>query len=134
MESKKLPKSLTDIAYEAGFRNLHNISARFSGFLGSVISDEFEILYYRPLVCQEPPLSAPDKSTPIDEIEIFAVKDQYDYDSCALYRFRTSLGKRRSIGGENKGLRIEKQNPPLYKGKTAVKVLMAYIPEEKPKE
>tara|TARA_Y100000034_G_C6794365_1_gene355915 strand:+ start:547 stop:966 length:420 start_codon:yes stop_codon:yes gene_type:complete len=116
-----MEESLTAIAYKAGFKNLHDLAARFSHLMGSVMSDNFEILYFRHVDSDVEDLR---------EIDIFAVVDPYEYDSCALYRlYESSLME--SLGGKGNlnpgvgGLNIDKR-APLHTGPIAVDVLESY--------
>ena len=40
-------KSLTTIAYEAGFKNIHDRASQCAGLMGSIMSDKFESIYFK---------------------------------------------------------------------------------------
>ena len=109
-----MSESLTAIAYKAGFKNLHDLASHSSCLMGSVVSDEFEMIYF---------LLRPDQT-----VDIFGVREPSDIETCALYRFeRRELDG--SIGGNNPpgrgGIFINKRSP-LHIGQTAVDVLESY--------
>lgn len=112
-----MTESLTTIAYKAGFKNLHDGASQMGACLmGSVMSDEFEIIYF--LMREE------------GSVELFGVREQSDPKSCALFRVDRHYLER-FLGGNGiclpgrGGINLDKQGP-LYRGQTAVDVLEVY--------
>ena len=110
-------KSLTDIAYEAGFQNISCRASQASHLMGSVMSDNFECIYF--------------KCVPKKHVEIFGIVDQYDYEFCAIYRIDRDYLKR-YVGGDSMcnpgagGINIDKEEP-VFKGKMAVDIIQVYV-------
>lgn len=112
-----MTESLTAIAYKAGFKNLHDLASQVGACLmGSVMSDEFEIIYF--LVRDE------------SDVELFGVREQSDPRTCALFRIKREYLEK-YIGGNGiclpgrGGTNLDKQTP-LHTGQTAVDVLKSY--------
>lgn len=112
-----MTESLTAIAYKAGFKNLHDLASQVGACLmGSVMSDEFEIIYF---------LARDEES-----IELFGVREQSDPRTCALFRIKREYLEK-YIGGNGiclpgrGGVNLGKQIP-LYRGQTAVDILESY--------
>ena len=107
-----MEESLTAIAYKAGFKNLHDTASLWAGLLGSVVSDEFEMIYF---------LSREDQ-----KVDIFGVVEQSNPQNCALYRFERSELERSSR--DNLAIRVINidRSEPLHTGQTAVAVLESY--------
>ena len=73
--------SLTKLAYDAGFFNIHDRWGQTSALLGALTSNDYEMFYLSKNVQED------------GSIEILAVVDQYDHKSCALYRLNRELLK-----------------------------------------
>ena len=108
---------LTALAYKAGFHNLHGFPSHTSCLMGSIIADDFEILYFLLGAYKE-------QSQTVD---VFAVREQSDPETCVLYRF-----ERRELEGAlvdsspgRGGINLRKR-VPLHTGQTAVDVLESY--------
>jgi len=117
-------ESLTDIAYAAGFRNLHDRASQCSKLIGSVMSDKFEILYF---------MRKEDKRKEELNFEIFGVVNPFEHDTCGLFRLNEAY-LRRWIGGNGErtpgggGINIDEQL--VVSGQTAVDMLLSYAKQQ----
>ena len=120
--------SLIKLAQKAGFNNLHSLPGLTNWLIGSIMSDDYEVFYFRQ--------NNDMKTIPIDQnserviepgtVDVFAIKDPYEHETCALYRLnRKELDEKISNKLKeplNSAVGIDKRNP-LYKGREAVGVL-----------
>lgn len=119
------PRSLVDIANEAKFDNVHNRMSQVGFLMGSVMSDKYNSIFVTAVGS-------------LPEIEIFAIVDPYDYESCALYKVKRDYLEKH-IGGNGVcnpgrgGTNIDKEEP-RYQGIEAVNAMEAYARNAKPEQ
>ncbi len=114
-----MEESLTAIAYKAGFTNLHDLASQVGvALMGSVMSDGFEMVYFRVIKGEE------------EMVELFGVREQNDPESCALFRVRREYlneyigGNGTCLPGQG-GVNLDRMTP-LHKGQVAANVLESY--------
>jgi len=126
-------KSLVKLAHEAGFNNIHDLAGASKWLIGTVMSDNYEIIMFRANDDMKTlPTENPDREKVIDfgSVDVFGIVDPYEDNSCALYRLKFSDLI------EAKG-RFEKQplncwvsldnQKPLYNGKEAIGIVNSFI-------
>ena len=111
-----------DIAENAGFDTFHSRSAQYACLMGAILSDKYNLLYFKTDMLRNEP------------IEIFAFVKPDDVTSCALFRIScTAIDK--YLGGNGVcnpgrgGINIDKEEP-LFMGKTAVDILLSYVKQK----
>ena len=115
---------LTALAYKAGFTNLHDMASWGACLIGSILTDEFEMIYFLLGDYKEH-----------QTVDIFGVREQSNPETCALYRFeRNDLERSVGLGNERHspgrgGINLSKRDP-LHTGQTAIAVLEAYANAE----
>jgi hypothetical protein len=125
MSAERKGVSLITLAQEAGFNNMHDMSGLTHWFNGTIMSDKFEVLYFRGHDGETTEPTGEGKERVVDggTVDIFGIVDPYDYDSCALYRFRADeLRDVRRREGMSSAIWIDKRDP-MYRGEQAVAIV-----------
>jgi|TARA_Y100000310_G_C20624760_1_gene785255 hypothetical protein len=131
-------KSLVELAYRAGFNNLHGMAGGTTWLIGTIMSDKYEIIMFRGNDdMKTQPTDDPNRQIVTDKgtVDVFGIVDPYEPDSCALYRLRTQdlLEAKRRFESQplNCWIGLDKKES-LYKGDEAVAIVkgLASVREE----
>lgn len=125
-------KSLVEIAQKAGFTNIHYTTVRWCVLKPNFIfSDKFEIIYYKSETENEVLKKYSEKINfklpPLGTLNIFGIKEPFNYEKCALYKFEIKdiINYR-----QEEEINLDKFLP-FCKGKEAVNILLENIKEYK---